>query len=220
MSLSAPRLRRPRFREMRPSNQRLGLALLVAAAMVFQLTLAIRLIVALEQDTAPHAFVPTDLAGPLWLLALMAIAIGAIWLMPVSRVIRWLLTLALAVSWPFIDALAQGEVRPMGLLLALVVGWRLLAGRWAALPRRARIAAALVAIAAVVGIGAVLGLAGATQYAIVLFVPVAWLMSRGRWWAVLILAATSVPISDAMPAIVYPILFGVVLLAAAREAVA
>lgn len=364
MRLSAPRLRRPRFREMRPYNQRLGLAVLVAAAMVVQLTLAIRLVVALGQGYLPHDFLaydgavrhllagqplydttatetgglglflyppsfallmlpvallPTDLAAPIWMFILIAVAITAIWLMPVTRVIRWLLTLALGLSWPFIDSLAQGQVGPW-LLLLFVIGWRsldrprvlgLVLGlgttikiqpaiviAWAALTRRFQAAAIAVGIAGAlalvatvivgpgawadlatvlaktnlpvltrnsVGIARVAYEAGVSEtisyglyvlsvvaavlavlaairwgsptssfiaaaiasqmispviwphYAIVLFLPVAWLLARDRWWAILILAATSVPISDVTPGIVYPVLFWLALLAVIRE---
>src|SRR5260221_4403102 len=117
----------------------------------------------------PVALLPTDVAAPLWMLLLIGVALLAVWLMPVSRVIRWLLTLALAVSWPFIDSLAQGQVGPV-LLLLFVVGWRsldrprilglvlalgttikiqpaIIIG-WAALTRRVRAAAIATGIAA------------------------------------------------------------------------
>jgi alpha-1,2-mannosyltransferase len=364
MRFSAPRFRVPRFREMRPYNQRLGLAVLVAAAIVVQLTLAIRLVVALGQGYQPHDFlaylgavghllqgqplydttatetgglglflyppsfallmlpvavIPTDLAAPFWMFALIAVALVAVWLMPVSRVIRWLLTLALGLSWPFIDSLAQGQVGPV-LLLLFVIGWRsidrprvlsLVLGlgttikiqpaiviAWAALTRRYRAAAIAIGVAGAlalvatvivgpqawadlatvlaktnqpvltrnsVGIARVAYEAGLPEpvayglyllsvvaaaaavlaairwssatasfiaaaiasqmispviwphYAIVLFLPVAWLLARDRWWAILILGATSVPISDGAPAIVYPILFWLALLAVIRE---
>jgi alpha-1,2-mannosyltransferase len=366
MKFRAPRFRAPRFREMQPYNQRLWLAVLVAAAIVFQLTLAVRLFIALGQGYLPHDFLaydgavrhllggqplydttatetgglglflyppsfallmlpvallPTDIAAPLWMFVLIGLALLAVWLMPVSRVIRWLLTLGLAVSWPFIDSLAQGQVGPV-LLLLFVIGWRsldrprilglvLALGTtikiqpavvigWAALTRRFEatavaigVAGALALVATVivgpqawadlvtvlantnrpeltmnsVGIGRVVYEAGASaavanaayvvsivaaglatlaairwasptasfivaaiasqkispvmwpHYAIVLFLPVAWLLARRRWWAILILAATSVPISDVAPAIVYPVLFWLSLLAVIREGV-
>jgi alpha-1,2-mannosyltransferase len=366
MKFRAPRFRAPRFREMQPYNQRLWLAVLVAAAIVFQLTLAVRLFIALGQGYLPHDFLaydgavrhllggqplydttatetgglglflyppsfallmlpvallPTDIAAPLWMFVLIGLALLAVWLMPVSRVIRWLLTLGLAVSWPFIDSLAQGQVGPV-LLLLFVIGWRsldrprilglvLALGTtikiqpavvigWAALTRRFEatavaigVAGALALVATVivgpqawadlvtvlantnrpeltmnsVGIGRVVYEAGASaavanaayvvsivaaglatlaairwasptasfiaaalasqmispviwpHYAIVLFLPVAWRLARRRWWAILILAATSVPISDVAPAIVYPVLFWLSLLAVIREGV-
>jgi len=357
------RLRALRFREMKPYNQRLGLAVLVAAAIVVQLTLAIRLVVALGQGYLPHDFLaydgavrhllagqplydttatetgglglflyppsfallmlpvallPTAIAAPAWMFVLIVVALLAVWLMPVTRVIRWLLTLALGLSWPFIDSLAQGQVGPW-LLLLFVIGWRSLDRprvlgvvlglgttikiqpaiviAWAALTRRFRAAAiavglagalALVATAIVgpqawadlaavlaktnepvltrnsVGIARVAYELGASpavayglyavsivaalvavlaairwgsptssfivaaiasqmispviwpHYAIVLFLPVAWLLARSRWWAILILGATSVPISDAVPGLVYPVLFWLAVLAVIR----
>ena len=342
------------------------MAILVAAAIVFQLTLAIRLVVALGQGYLPHDFLaydgaarhllageplydttatetgglglflyppsfallmlpvtllPTDVAAPLWMFALIGVALLAVWLMPVSRVVRWLLTLDLAVSWPFIDSLAQGQVGPL-LLLLYVIGWRsidrprilgLVLGLgttiklqpaivigWAALTRRFRAAAVAVAVAGALGLvatvivgpgawadlatvlantnrpeftmnsvgiarvlyeagasaavanaGYVLGIVAAglavlaairwgsptssfiaaaiasqmispviwPHYAIALFLPVGWLLGRDRWWALLILAATTVPISDVEPAVVYPILFWLALLAVIREGV-
>jgi alpha-1,2-mannosyltransferase len=51
------------------------------------------------------------------------------------------------------------------------------------------------------------------HYAIVLLVPVAWLISRGARWAVAIPLATSLPLLPIVPAAIYPIVFGVTLLA-------
>lgn len=372
------RLQRPRFREMRPYNQRLGLAVLVAAAMVFQLSLVIQVLIAIAMGHEPHDFIaydlaarhllagqplfdtsatatgglglflyppsfallmlpvvllPTSVAAPIWMILLVVVALLAVWLMPVNRVIRWVLTLMLGLSYPMIDALAQGQVGPF-ILLLFAIGWRAIDWRrngqptgapewptalgvaiglgatikvqpviaigWAILTRRWK--AALVAIAVAgglalvatvfVGIGAwsdlarvlaqtnqpittefSVGIARATwelgaspelatslyvaslvsaaaavlaairwgsavssylvtaaasqllspvvwaHYGIVLFLPVAWLLSRGRWWAILILVATSVPISDNDPAIVYPIVFAIAIVATLREGI-
>jgi hypothetical protein len=51
------------------------------------------------------------------------------------------------------------------------------------------------------------------HYAIVLLVPAAWLISRGSRWAVAIPLATSFPLLPFVPAAIYPIVFGVTLLA-------
>ena len=51
------------------------------------------------------------------------------------------------------------------------------------------------------------------HYAIVLLVPAAWLVSRGARWAVAIPLATSLPLLPFVPAAIYPIVFGVTLLA-------
>ena len=358
------KLRAPRFREMRPYNQRLWLAVLVAAAMVVQLSLLIRLLVAIGLAHLPHDFiaydaaarhllageplydttatatgglglflyppsfallmlpvvlVPTNVAAPIWMVSLIVVAVIAVWLMPVSRLVRWVLTLMLGLSYPLIDALAQGQVGPL-ILLLFALGWRAMdrptilgtalglgatiklqpavSIGWALLTRRYRAAAIAIGLAGalelvatvIVGPGAwadlacvlartnqpittehsvgiaraawelglsselaqglyvtSLVLAGAAvvaavrrgsavssylvaavasqllspvvwaHYAIVLFLPVAWLVSRGRWWAILILVATSVPISDVEPAIVYPLVFAIAILAVLRE---
>jgi hypothetical protein len=55
------------------------------------------------------------------------------------------------------------------------------------------------------------------HYAVVLFLPVAWLLSRERWWALLLLVPLSVPIAGMLPPVVYPIVFWVALAATAWE---
>lgn len=51
------------------------------------------------------------------------------------------------------------------------------------------------------------------HYAIVLLIPVAWLLARGRWWAVVIPLVTWFPLVGLTPAAAYPLLFGVGLVA-------
>ncbi len=51
------------------------------------------------------------------------------------------------------------------------------------------------------------------HYALLLLVPVAWLLSRGWWWAALVPLATSVVLVGAIPPAVYPAAFWVTLLA-------
>jgi hypothetical protein len=55
------------------------------------------------------------------------------------------------------------------------------------------------------------------HYAVVLFLPVAWLVARGRWWAILLLIPMSIPFADSAPPIVYPIVFWLAILATAWE---
>jgi hypothetical protein len=55
------------------------------------------------------------------------------------------------------------------------------------------------------------------HYAVVLFLPVAWLLARGRWWAILLLVPTSIPVADSAPPIVYPICFWLAILATAWD---
>ncbi len=58
------------------------------------------------------------------------------------------------------------------------------------------------------------------HYALILLLPVAWLMARGRMWAALVPLATSVPLVGLTPPIVYPLAYWVVLLALLAEGVA
>lgn len=51
------------------------------------------------------------------------------------------------------------------------------------------------------------------HYALMLLLPVAYLLSRGHWWAVLIPLATSVPLVGITPPVVYPVAFWVTLIA-------
>ncbi|GAC1663653.1 MAG: hypothetical protein NVS9B8_03030 [Candidatus Limnocylindrales bacterium] len=51
------------------------------------------------------------------------------------------------------------------------------------------------------------------HYAMLLLLPVAWLLERGRWWAVLVPAATSILVLGLLPAAVYPVVFVTCLLA-------
>ena len=55
------------------------------------------------------------------------------------------------------------------------------------------------------------------HYALILLLPVAWLLSRGRWWAVLIPLATSVPLEAVIPPVVYPLAYWVTLVAVVVE---
>ena len=51
------------------------------------------------------------------------------------------------------------------------------------------------------------------HYAMLLLLPVAWLLGRGQWWAVLIPLATAFPLVGIVPPTVYPIVFGICLVA-------
>ena len=55
------------------------------------------------------------------------------------------------------------------------------------------------------------------HYALILLLPVAWLIDRGRLWAALIPLATATPLVGVTPVIAYPLLFWVVLLAVTWE---
>jgi hypothetical protein len=56
------------------------------------------------------------------------------------------------------------------------------------------------------------------HYAIVLLLPTAWLLDRGRRWAILIPLATPILLVGLLPAAIYPIVFGAVLVAVFVEA--
>ena len=51
------------------------------------------------------------------------------------------------------------------------------------------------------------------HYAMLLLLPVAYLLSAGRWWALLIPLATAVPLVSITPAFAYPLVFWLTLLA-------
>lgn len=51
------------------------------------------------------------------------------------------------------------------------------------------------------------------HYAMLLLLPVAWLLDRGRWWAALVPVATSIALVGVMPSWIYPLVFGICLIA-------
>ncbi len=51
------------------------------------------------------------------------------------------------------------------------------------------------------------------HYAMLLLLPVAWLLERRQWWAVAIPLATAIPLVGTVPAAVYPVVFGICLVA-------
>jgi hypothetical protein len=55
------------------------------------------------------------------------------------------------------------------------------------------------------------------HYAMLLLVPVAWLLDRGRWWAAAIPLATSLLLFDLVPPLAYPVSFWVTLLVLVGE---
>jgi len=55
------------------------------------------------------------------------------------------------------------------------------------------------------------------HYALLLVLPVAWLLERGRWWATAIPLVTMVWLVDVTPPIAYPVLYWVTFLAVLRE---
>jgi hypothetical protein len=51
------------------------------------------------------------------------------------------------------------------------------------------------------------------HYAMLLLLPVAWLLERRQWWAVAVPVATSILLVGALPVVIYPIAFATCLLA-------
>ncbi len=98
------------------------------------------------------------------------------------------------------DAAALVQWASIGLVVLAVV--------WAAL-RRSAVPSYLVAMVASQLLSPVLW----DHYAMLLLLPVAWLLDRGHRWAVLIPLATSVVLVGVTPAFVYPAAFGATLVA-------
>jgi hypothetical protein len=55
------------------------------------------------------------------------------------------------------------------------------------------------------------------HYALMLLLPVAWLLSRGQRWAVLVPLATAIVIVEHIPPVSYAVCYWVTLLAVVRE---
>ena len=261
----------------------------------------------------PFALLPTEIGVWAWTVALTAVSVAAIWLLPVSNRVRWVVLLLAALSWPLVYAIKLGQVGPM-LLLLFAVGWRwmdrpwplgvaagvgtviklqpaLLIG-WAAVTGRRRAALIAVAVFGVLALVATivagpqawldeasllgrvsrpiltpnafgfgrlayeaglpeslatvihwanlalvllvvavvtwrgsavasyLAVAIASQfvspvlwdhYALILLLPVAWLLQRGQWWAVVVPLATATPLVGISPPLAYPVAFWVTL---------
>jgi alpha-1,2-mannosyltransferase len=269
----------------------------------------------------PFALLPGEVGVVAWTVFLLVCSAVALWLLPVSPRVRWIVVLLAAVSWPLVYALKLGQVGPLILLTfaagwrwldrpwglgvsaalgtvmklqpALVIGWAVLTGRRRAAGIAVVVAGVIAVLATVVagpaawlqeadllsrvskpiltphafGPGRLLFEAGAPEsvatiahyanlaavalvtlfatlrasavasylavvvasqflspvlwdhYALVLLLPAAWLLDRGRLWGALIPLATSTPMLFVpIPggAWVYPIVFWVALLAVTR----
>lgn len=265
----------------------------------------------------PFALLPTDIGVWAWTAFLVAATLVAIWLMPVSSRVRFVVLLLAALSWPLVYAISLGQVGPL-ILLTFAAGWRWMASParlglsiaiggaikiqpailvgWAVLTGRLRAAViavvaglALAAVATLIagpsswfeeasllgrvskpvltphafGVGRLLFEAGVPEsaamlahlanlalvalvtlaatlratpvasymavviasqfvspvlwdhYALVLLLPVAWLLDRGRWWAAVIPLLTPTPFilfQVQTTGWLYPIAFWVALL--------
>lgn len=261
----------------------------------------------------PLTLLPPDVDAWLAAVALTAIFLVAVAILPVSTRVRWLIVLLGGLSWPLIYAIKLGQVGPI-LLLTFAIGWR-----WMDRPNRLGLATAVGAAiklqplvilgwalltgrrrAVVVGLAAflVLAVAGTViagptawadqlgllvrlskpvstpnnvtpgriafeaglgdtaawtiqilwwaavaavvlyvlwrgtneasylavvtasqaispilwdHYALMLLLPVAWLLQRRIWWAALIPLATSLPLIEVTPRVFYPLTYAITL---------
>lgn len=250
-----------------------------------------------------------------WIALSLVVFLAGVWVLPVSRSVRWWTILLAGWSWPFIYAVKLGQVGPI-LFGLFAIGWRWLdepvrlgvSGAlgaaikmqpglilvWALLTRRFRavvvgaavlvalaVAATLLAgftswtdfltllrtvsdpittehnftpgalayqlgaaedVASVIQLASTIGVVAvflaairwatpeasylvavvASQlispivwdhYAMLLLLPVAYLLSAGHWWALAIPLVTAWPLIDVTPPVVYPIVFWVTLVA-------
>lgn len=77
----------------------------------------------------PFALLPTDIAIATWTVFLAAACVAAVALMPVSRLVRLIVLLLAALSWPLLYSIKLGQVGPV-LLLLFAIGWRWLDRPW------------------------------------------------------------------------------------------
>ena len=265
----------------------------------------------------PFAVLPIDVAIWTWTIGLVLVSVAAIWLLPVSARVRWVVLLLAALSWPLVYAIKLGQVGPV-LLLTFAIGWRWLDRPvplgvstalgavikiqpallipWAIVTGRRRaaliavlVAGALALVATIIagpqawldelsllgrvsrpiltehalGFGRLAYEAGASEflaslihwanlalvlgtvalvtwrgsavasylavviatqfatpvlwnhYALILLLPVAWLLHRGAWWAAAIPLASATLLAEIAPGITYALEFWVTLLAVA-----
>jgi hypothetical protein len=71
----------------------------------------------------PFALLDLSLATWVWTGLLIASTVAAIWIMPVAPTIRWLILLIAGLNWPLTYAIKLGQVGPI-LLLLFALGWR------------------------------------------------------------------------------------------------
>ncbi len=88
----------------------------------------------------PFAWLDATVAAWIFTGLSVAMLVGGIWLMPVSRTVRWTTLLLAGLSWPVAYALKLGQVGPI-LLLLFALGWR-----WLDRPARFGVVGALGAL--------------------------------------------------------------------------
>ena len=71
----------------------------------------------------PLGLLSSALAPWVWLGLSLAMLVGGIWLLPVSRTVRWTTLLLAGLSWPVAYALKLGQVGPL-LFVLFALGWR------------------------------------------------------------------------------------------------
>jgi alpha-1,2-mannosyltransferase len=71
----------------------------------------------------PFGLLPPGPATWLFIALSLAAAVVGIWILPVSRAVRWTILLLAGLSFPFVYALKLGQVGPL-LLFGFAVGWR------------------------------------------------------------------------------------------------
>ncbi|HUQ77850.1 MAG TPA: glycosyltransferase family 87 protein [Patescibacteria group bacterium] len=133
----------------------------------------------------PFAWVDAMVAAWIFTGLSVAMLVAGIWLMPVSRTVRWVTLLLAGLSWPVAYALKLGQVGPI-LLLLFALGWR-----WLDRPARFGVVGALGALVKIqpgivlvwafltrrwtaVAVGAVVGLVASLVATLTLGGPQIW----------------------------------------------
>ena len=97
--------------------------------------------------------------------------------------------------------------------VASAIQWASIAGALLAVIVAARLATAEASYLVAVVASQLLSPLLWDHYAMLLLLPVAWLLQRRQWWAVAVPLATAIPLVGIVPPAVYPIVFAVCLLA-------
>jgi len=71
----------------------------------------------------PFTWLPAGTGPAIWTAVLALAFTAGVWLLPVSRRVRWLTLLLAGLCWPFLYSIKLGQVGPL-LFLAFGAGWR------------------------------------------------------------------------------------------------
>src|SRR6266540_1987830 len=71
----------------------------------------------------PFTWLPPGTGPAAWTVVLALAFAAGVWLLPVSRNVRWTTLLLAGLCWPFLYSIKLGQVGPL-LFLAFVAGWR------------------------------------------------------------------------------------------------